>query len=195
VTRLTLTRSRRLVTVFAAVAATAALTGCGTNINAQTQDWYDPTDGTGNTAEESLDGIAIRDVIVVSDGSDAAVVGTFVNTSGEPDAVAGVEVDGQSATLTGDLDVAPSQSLRIGPPGEARAQVDGANLQPGAIIPVRISFDNAAEADLSVIVRAPEGQFADSGPRAATPTPTPTPTADTDAGAEAGDTGDTESAE
>lgn len=168
VTRLTPLSSRRLVTVLAAVAATTALAGCGTTVNAQTQDWYDPTDGTGNTAEESLDGMAIRDVLVVSDGTDATVTGTFVNTSPDFDVVTGIEVDGRSATLTGDLEVAPAQAVRLGPPGEARAQVDGANIEPGAVVPVTITFDTAAAAELNAIVRAPEGEFAESGPESAT---------------------------
>jgi hypothetical protein len=168
VTRLTPLSSRRLVTALAAVAATTALAGCGTNVNAQTQDWYDPTDGTGNSAEESLDGMAIRDVLVVSDGTDATVIGTFVNTSTDVDAVASIEVDGRSATLIGDLEVAPAQAVRLGPPGEARAQVDGANIEPGVIVPVTISFDTAPEAELDAIVRAPEGDFAESGPESAT---------------------------
>ena len=156
------------MTVVAAVAATAALSGCGTNINAQTQDWYDPTDGAGTPAEESLDGMAVRDVLVVSDGTDATVVGTFVNTGIDTDAVAGIEVDGSRATLSGDLDVEPAESVRIGPPGDARAQVSGAELEPGFVVPVTISFDNAAEVELDAIVRAAEGEFAESGPEGAT---------------------------
>jgi hypothetical protein len=157
-------RSRRLVTVLAAVAATTALAGCGTNTDAQTHQWYDPTDGTGNTPEEALDGMAIRDLVVVSDGTNSSVVATFVNTSADPDAVASIAVDGASATLTGDLDVDPAQAVRVGPPGEARAQADGTNLVPGSTVPVQITFNDAAEAEITAIVRAAEGQFADSGP-------------------------------
>lgn len=155
------------MTVLAAVAATAALSGCGTNINAQTQDWYDPTDGAGSNVEESLDGMAVRDVLVVSDGTDATVVGTFVNTGVDIDAVAGIEVDGSMATLSGDLDVEPAQAVRIGPPGEARAQVDGVDLEPGVVVPVTITFDTAAAVELDAIVRAADGEYAESGPEGA----------------------------
>ena len=44
-------RTRRLVTVIAAAGATIGLAGCGSNINAQTQDWYDPTDGVNNSGQ------------------------------------------------------------------------------------------------------------------------------------------------
>lgn len=163
-THLQPTRTRRLAALLAAVGAATALTGCGTGINAQTHDWYDATDGVNNSVEATLDGMAVRSVVVVSDGTDATVVGTFVNTSSETDGVAGITVDGQTATITGDLDVEPGASVRLGPPGEARAQVDGAGLQPGGTTPVEITFESAPSATLTAVVRSADGEFADSGP-------------------------------
>ncbi len=160
----TTSRTRRLVATLAAVGAATALTACGTNINAQTQEWYDATDGTNNSAEATLEGMAVRSVVVVSDGTDATVVGTFVNYGDEPDAVASITVDGQDATISGDLDVDPTQAVRLGPPGEARAQVGGANLEPGGTAEVQISFDVAPQATLTAIVRPAAGEFEDSGP-------------------------------
>lgn len=160
----TTSRTRRLVTTLAAVGAATALAGCGTNINAQTQEWYDATDGTNNSVESTLDGMAVRSVVVVSDGAGATVVGTFVNYGDETDAVSSISVDGQDATLSGDLDVEPDQAVRLGPPGEARAQVDGAGLEPGATAEVQISFDTAPQATLTAIVRPVAGEFEDSGP-------------------------------
>lgn len=157
-------RTRRLVATLAAVGAATALAGCGTNINAQTQEWYDATDGTNNSVESTLEGMAVRSVVVVSDGTDATVVGTFVNYGDEPDAVASISVNGQDATITGDLDVDPDEAVRLGPPGEARAQVDGADLQPGGTAEVEISFDAAPQSTLTAIVRPVAGEFEDSGP-------------------------------
>jgi hypothetical protein len=157
-------RSRRLATLLAAAGATVALAGCGTNVGAQTQDWYDPTDGTNNSAETTLDGMAVRGIVVVSDGSDATVVGTFVNTGADSDGVSSISVEGQRARITGDLDVEPGQSVRLGPPGEARAQASGADLEPGSTAMVEISFDTAPKEELTAIVRAPEGEYEESGP-------------------------------
>ena len=157
-------RTRRLVTVIAAAGATIALAGCGSNINAQTQDWYDATDGVNNSVDGTLDGMAVRSVVVVSDGTDAAVVGTFVNQGVDADGVASITVDGEEATITGSLDVEPDESVRLGPPGEARAQVDGADLEPGFTTTVEISFDAAPAETLTALVRAPVGEFEDSGP-------------------------------
>jgi hypothetical protein len=157
-------RTRRLVTAIAAAGAAIALAGCGSNINAQTQEWYDATDGVNSSIDSTLDGMASRSIVVVSDGTDATVVGTFVNTGSEADSVAGITVDGEQATITGDLDVEPNESVRLGPPGEARAQVDGADLQPGLTTKVEITFDTAPAEELTAIIRAPAAEFADSGP-------------------------------
>jgi hypothetical protein len=152
------------VTILAAAGTAVVLAGCGTNTNALTQQWYDPTDGTNNSVQATLEGLAIRGIVVVSDGSDATVVGTFVNDGPEADEVTGIEVDGRSATIDGDLEIAPGEAVRLGPPGEARAQVTGAGLEPGAVTTVEITFESAPQAELDAIVRAPEDYLEDSGP-------------------------------
>lgn len=164
-THLMHSRPRRLASLVVATGAAVALAGCGTNIGAQTQDWYDATDGTNSSAESSLQGMAVRSVVVVSDGTDAAVVGTFVNTSDDTDGVTGISVAGESATITGDLDVEPGQSVRLGPPGEARAQVDGADLEPGSTATVEVTFEAAPKQTLNAVVRSAAGEFEQSGPQ------------------------------
>lgn len=160
----TTSRTRRLVTTLTGAGLAVALAGCGTGVDAQTHDWYDPTDGVNNSVESTLDGMAVRSVVVVSDGTDATVVGTFVNYGDDADGIDSITVDGQQATITGDLDVAPTQAVRLGPPGEARAQVDGVGLEPGATATVQISFDAAPQATLTAVVRPTTGEFEDSGP-------------------------------
>ncbi len=157
-------RTRRLVPVIAAVGATAALTGCGSNINAQTQEWYDATDGVNNDVEATLDGVAVRSVVVVSDGTDATVVGTFVNQGVDTDEVTSITVEGEDADIDGELEMEPDEAVRLGPPGQARAQVDGADLEPGFLATVEITFDVAPQETLTAIVRAPVAEFEDSGP-------------------------------
>jgi hypothetical protein len=176
------------VTALVAAGAAAALAGCGTtSSNALTQQWYDPTDGTTNSVDMTLEGLAIRGLVVVSDGSDATVLGTFVNDGPDADEVAEISVDGRSATITGDVELAPGSALRVGPPGEARALVSGAELEPGSTTTVEISFGSAPKAELSAIVRAPEGEFSESDPEAESATD-----ADTESEAEPGTDADTE---
>lgn len=164
-------RTRGIVTTLVAAGAAAALAGCGTtSTNALTQQWYDATDGTNNSVDMTLEGLAIRSIVVVSDGSDATVVGTFVNDGREADGVAGISVDGRPATITGDVDLAPGAAVRVGPPGEARALVSGVGLEPGSTTTVEISFDSAPQAELTAIVRAPDRYLSESGPEGATAT-------------------------
>lgn len=158
------TRARRLVTTFAVAASALALAACGTNTNALTQQWYDATDGVNSSVEMTLEGLAIRGIVVVSDGTDATVVGTFVNDGSEADAVSSISVDGRPASISGDLDLEPGDAVRLGPPGDARALVTGAGLEPGTTTTVEIAFGSAPQAELTAIVRAPEAEFAESGP-------------------------------
>lgn len=152
------------MTLLAVAGTAAALAGCGTNTNALTQQWYDPTDGVNSDVEMTLEGLAIRSIVVVSDGSDATVVGTFVNDGADSDEVQSISVDGRQATISGDLALDPGGAVRLGPPGEARALVTGADLEPGSLTTVEITFEAAPQAELSAVVRAPEAEFADSGP-------------------------------
>lgn len=163
-TTLPVSRRRRLVTAVVALGSAAALTGCGSNINALTQQWYDPTDGANNSVEGTLAGMAVRDIVVVSDGTDATVIGTFVNAGRDTDEVTDIMVEGASVTITGDLEVDPGDSVRLGPPGQARAQVNGADLAPGSYTDVEISFGSAPRAELMAVVRAPDGPYEESGP-------------------------------
>lgn len=152
------------MTTLAAAGAAVALAACGTGVNAQTQQWYDPADGVNNDVAMTLDGMAVRGVVVVSDGTDATVIGTFVNDGDDPDSVVEILVDGEEADIDGDLDVEPGLSARLGPPGEARAQADGVDVPPGAIATVTISFESAPQEELTAQVVAPEGEYEESGP-------------------------------
>jgi hypothetical protein len=158
-------RPGRLVTTIAAAGAAIALAGCGTGVDAQTQEWYDPTDAANTEAEDSLDGMAVRGLKVIADGGDATVLGTFVNTGPDADEVSEILVEGEPAEVDGDLAVEPGQSVRLGPPGDATAQADGVDLEPGVLATVEISFSSAAQQELTTVVQAAEGDYADAGPQ------------------------------
>ena len=165
VTALTRPRTHRLATVLVAAGAALTAVACGTGVDAQTQEWYDPADGVNNDVDMTLTGMAVRTVIVVSDGTDATVIGTFVNGSDDSDGVRSIDVAGSPATIDGDLDVEPGQSVRLGPPGEARAQADGVDLVPGSTTTVDITFEVAPAESLTAVVVPESGDYADSGPQ------------------------------
>ncbi len=156
-------RPGKPVTTIVAAAAALALAGCGTNVNAQTQEWYDPTDAANTVAEDSLDGMAVRGLVVLSDSGDAVVLGTFVNTGTDTDDVTEILVQGEQADIDGDIEVDPGQAVRLGPTGEAEAQVAGLDLEPGGLVTVEISFGAAARQELTTVVQAAEDEFSDSG--------------------------------
>jgi hypothetical protein len=155
---------RRHLPVLGVAAAAALLAACGTGLNAQTQQWYDPTDGTSTDPQSSADAMAVRDLIVVSDGSDARVLATVVNTTDSEDEVVEVRVAGESADLDGDFLAAPGSVLRIGEPADTVAQVDGVGVEPGLLTDVEIRFASAPAVTLEAIVRAPARYYSDSAP-------------------------------
>jgi hypothetical protein len=158
------TPRHRLLTVLTVSAAAAALAGCGSNINAQTQEWYNPTDGANTDVESTLQGMAVRNLILVSDGTDATVIATFVNNGSETDSVERIVVDGAEARIDSSVEVDPNQVAQVGPDAETSAVVEGTGLAPGSITPVEISFGSAPQVTLDAVVRSPTGDFADLGP-------------------------------
>jgi hypothetical protein len=155
---------RRRLRILGVAAAAVALTACGTGLDAQTQEWYDPTDGTSTDPQTSLDAMAVRDLLVVSDGTDARVLATVVNTTAEEDEVVEVLVDGKQAELDGDFVAAPGSVLRIGEPADTVAQVDRVGVEPGLLTDVEIRFASAPSVTLEAIVRAPDRYYSDSAP-------------------------------
>lgn len=141
-----------------------ALVACGTNTNAQTQEWYNPTDGSNSDVEQTLSGMAVRDLLLVSDGTDAAVLATFVNTGDEADEVVEVLVEGSSARIDGTLEAAPSSVVRLGEPADTSAIARGVDVEPGGLAEVEIRFASAPAVTLDAIVRAPVGEFEDAAP-------------------------------
>jgi hypothetical protein len=156
--------------------AAAALTACGTGFNAQTQQWYNPTDGSGSDPEQTLEGMAVRDLVVVSDGTDAAVLATVVNTGTEADQVTAIAIEGTPATIEGTLEaqqlwrewaraeVLPGSVLRVGEPADTVALISGASLPPGGLTEVEFTFATAPAQTLEAVVQAPINYYENSLP-------------------------------
>jgi hypothetical protein len=144
--------------------AAAALTACGTGFNAQTQQWYNPTDGSGSDPEQTLEGMAVRDLVVVSDGTDAAVLATVVNTGTEADQVTAIAIEGTPATIEGTLEAQPGSVLRVGEPADTVALISGASLPPGGLTEVEFTFATAPAQTLEAVVQAPINYYENSLP-------------------------------
>ena len=180
--------------------AVPALSSCGANFGAQTDQYYNPADGTSNR-----DGaVEVINAMIISDqpGSGrliAALVNTgdtvadqfgagSTDTGGTPSAtpttqpdaltgVAGVGVD-QSVTFTlegGDTTIPADGTLQLASDGSAVVGVSGdaERISPGDFVQVKFSFQNAQPATLQVPVLAPGTTYQDI------PIPSPSPSTST----------------
>ncbi len=155
---------RRVGTVLGVAVAAAALTACGTGFNAQTQQWYNPTDGSSSDPQQTLEGMAVRDLVVVSDGTDAAVLATVVNTGTELDEVTAITVEGAPATIEGALEAPPRAVVRVGEPADTVALVSGVALPAGGLTEVEFTFATAPSQTLEAVVQSPINYYENSLP-------------------------------
>jgi len=169
--------------------AVPTLSSCGVNFDAQTDQYYDPTDGTSNRdgAVKVIDAVIISDqpgsgrliaALVNSDGSVGAPVGiadegtdtsTATPTQAPQDdtltGVQGVGVD-QSITFTlegGDTTIPAGGTLQLADQGSAVVGVSGdaERVSPGGFVELKFIFQNAEEATLEVPVLPPDDTYSD----------------------------------
>jgi hypothetical protein len=153
-----------------ATVLTPMLAGCA-NKNAATQKFYTPADGVNAQADD----IAIRNVVVLSEGEgSASLLATFVRQGGDADRLVGVQIDGRPATLTPSQIELPLQSAVTVGVGELSAEVTGVDIEPGGIAEVAFTFQRASRTSVEAFVFRPETVFVD-GQRPATATPAATP--------------------
>lgn len=179
------------------------LTGCASenSIRLQTQDFYTAGDGVNGQAGD----IAIRNLLLVADEEaadaqtpvPATVLGTFANSSGEPDRLLEVRVGESVAQPEGGGLEIPARGYASLGLEENRLQIEADGVIPGRFVLVTLMFESAPEATLRALVQRAEGWYADAAPteqpltgfgaapgaspetaspETASPTPSPTPT-------------------
>ena len=127
----------------------ALISGCTFTAEIANLEPYDPSDGVGATLED----VAIRNVLLVtSDGGEANLVMTVVNSSGENTelVIQFGEGDGrQTATL-----VLPAQPelTQVGTSLDNQLIVEDENLIAGALFPVYLQHGNVQGEQLNVPV-------------------------------------------
>jgi hypothetical protein len=163
----TRTRPRLLA---ALVVIVIGLAGCGSGEDAASQKWYQAGDGTNVDAGK----IAIRNVVVVSDGSGAAtVLASFTNPTSDQEQVTGITVGGQPADLSEGPITLPAYGQATTTDGGRRVVATGTDAQPGRLVDVTFTFTTAPEAETSTVVQEPVEVYADYAPPAPAPTPLP----------------------
>ena len=150
----------KVLAAAAALVAVPALSACGTNFDAQTDQVYTPADG-----ENNYDGsVDVLNAMIVSDtpGSGRFIAGLVNNDSQEPDTFESVEGVGESAEVTfsvegGETEIPPGGGLQLADDGSAMVVASGSEdaLQAGKFVRVSVSFANGDTAELNVPVMAP----------------------------------------
>jgi len=186
------TAGRRLL-VLAIAALVPVLAGCEAGNNAPTEEWHQPTDGTGIVH----DNIAIRNVFVlgapigstIGVGHSAGVFLALIN-NGAADKLVRVTAPGTAKSVTipgGGVSLASQQAVFLtGPAPKVILQDLIRPLTGGSSVRLVLTFQNAANAYLTVPVM-PRAQYYSTfspapsptpsvakGKKAATPTPSPT---------------------
>ena len=160
-------QTRRLVPTAAAAVllAVPALSACGVNFDAQTDQYYTPTDGE-NNREGTVD---VLHALIVSDspGSGRLIAG-LANSADEEDELTGVQglEDDESIQFSlagGETTIPANGVLQLADDGSAVVAVSGDEEQVAAGGYVRLSFTfaNGEQADLNVPVLAPGEDYAD----------------------------------
>jgi hypothetical protein len=151
-------RTRTVVTgVLLAALGAVTLTGCGAGSTAETSQPYNPGDGRNvNIPEDAAfddDYLAVRNALVVSDGGAASVTLSVVNHGTESDVLNQIKVNDQVAVFAGGpFEVLPQQKISVGGGSEAVALVSDAGVEPGQWTELSLTFNNAGETVIDVLV-------------------------------------------
>lgn len=171
----------RLFAAAATLLALPALSACGANFGAQTDQVYTPTDGE-NSREGTVD---VLHALVVSEtpGSGRLIAGLANGSSDTEDELTGVrgEEDDQGLQFSlsgGETTIPAGGLLQLADDDSANIVVTGdeEQLRPGEFVRVTFSFANGEEATLNVPVLEPGEDYADVElPEPGSETPSETP--------------------
>jgi copper(I)-binding protein len=170
---------RRLL-VLAIAALIPALAGCEAGNNAPTQQWHQPTDGTGTVH----DNIAIRNVFVlgapigstIKAGSSAGVFLALIN-DGSADKLVSITAPGTATSVTlpgGSVRLASQQAVFLTGPSP-KVVLEGLTrpLTGGSTVRLVLTFQNAASVSITVPVMPRAQYYSTFSPPSPTPSPTP----------------------
>ena len=173
------TTSRRLAAA-AVLLALPALSSCGVNFKAQTDQVYTPAEGV-NNRDGNMD---VLNALIVSDseGTGRFVAGFSNNTDQESTltAVTGLGVDQQiEFTLDdGDFTVPGYGFLQLADPDSGMVTASGDPIKAGYFVDVELQFSDSDPVEVQVPVVPPGEDFTD----VPLPTPSSSPTDDSSGG-------------
>ncbi len=170
---------RRLL-VLAIAALIPALAGCEAGNNAPTQEWHQPTDGTGTVHND----IAIRNVFVlgaaigstIKAGGSAGVFLALIN-NGPADKLVKISAPGTAKSVTlpgGSVSLASQKAVLLTGPAP-KVVLEGLirPLTGGSSVRLVLTFQNASSVSMGVPVMPRAQYYSTFSPPSPTPSPTP----------------------
>jgi len=152
----------RVVTAFLIALLTISLTGCGAGLNASTRNIKQVTDGVEATVNTDGNNIKVVNLLVVETAQGAGVlVGTLVNSLDQEDALLGVAINGQVATITGSNVLAKNKPVIFeGPSANIKAVVPALGAKAGESIQITLFFARAGEVTVQAVIRDQRDDYA-----------------------------------
>ena len=153
---------RRVLTALLIAALSISLSGCGAGLNAETRNIKQVTDGVEATVNTEGNNIKIVNLLVVETAEGAGVlVGTLVNSLDQEDALLGVAINGQIASLTGSNVLAKNKPVIFeGPSANIKAVVPILGAKAGQRVQVTMFFARAGEVTVQAIIRDQRDDYA-----------------------------------
>jgi hypothetical protein len=153
---------RRVLTALLIATLTLSLSGCGAGLNASTRNVKQVTDGVEATVNTDGNNIKVVNLLVVATAEGAGVlVGTLVNSMDQEDALLGVAINGQVATVTGSNVLAKNKPVIFeGPSANAKAVVPVLGAKAGESIQVTLFFARAGEVTVQAVIRDQRDDYA-----------------------------------
>ena len=153
---------RRVLTAFLIALLTISLSGCGAGLNASTRNITQVTDGAEATITTDGNNIKVVNLLVVETAEGAGVlVGTLVNSKDQEDALLGMAINGQVATVTGTNALAKNTPVIFeGPSVNAKAVVLVLGAKAGQSIQVSMFFARAGQVTVQALIRDQRDDYA-----------------------------------
>lgn len=153
---------RRVLITLLIATLTLSLSGCGAGLNAETRNLKQVTDGVEATVNTAGNNIKVVNLLVVETAEGAGVlVGTLVNSLDQEDALLGVAINGQIATVTGSNVLAKNKPVIFeGPSANIKAVVPVLGAKAGQSVQVTMFFARAGQVTVQAIIRDQRDTYA-----------------------------------
>ena len=153
---------RRILTALVIATLTVSLSGCGAGTNASTRNITQVTDGAEAAIATDGNNIKLVNLLIVATPEGAGVlVGTIVNSLPTEDALLGLAINGQVATVTGTNTLAQNAPVIFeGPSANAKAVVGALGAIPGQSVQVTMFFAHAGQVTVQAIIRDQRDTYA-----------------------------------